>query len=234
MIYKLIIVAGHSIYIGKDFVNLYDDNNWFLFPFQKGEPRFYIEHIKKGTELLKEDKNSLLIFTGGQTRKEAWFRSEAGTYFEIAEHLNLFTEETKQRVTTEEFSRDSFENLFFPICRFKEYLGYYPTFIDLVTFGFKEQRFWLHLEALKFPKSNVRFIGPNNPEDLELARKGEIKVLEAISKDPYQTNGDLLIKRNQRNPHRRQIGYGISCPELTGLFNYFGTKIFPDKLPWEL
>lgn len=233
MLNKLIIVAGHSIYIGKDFNNIYDDKNWFLFPFQAGEPKFYIEHIIKGTELLNSDKNALLIFTGGQTRKEAGFRSEAVTYYEIADHLNLFNEESKERVTTEEFSRDSFENLLFPICRFREYLGYYPTFIDFVTFGFKERRFWMHVEAIKFPKQNVRFFGPNNPEDLDLALKGEEKVIQAISKDPYQTNGELLLKRNARNPHRKQNGYAISCPELKELLNYTGTEIFPGKLPWE-
>ncbi|MCX8010746.1 MAG: hypothetical protein N3A61_06305, partial [Ignavibacteria bacterium] len=129
MLKNLIIVAGHSVYIGKDFNNIEADSNWFLYPFQKGEPKLYIEHIRKGCELAKADSNSLLIFTGGQSRREAWVRSESQMYFEIADSLGFLDDELKNRTTTEEFARDSFENLLFPICRFREYLGYYPNLI---------------------------------------------------------------------------------------------------------
>lgn len=230
---KLIIVAGHSVYIGKDFKNVFDDSNWFLFPFQKGEPKLYIEHIKVGCEIAKNDNNSFLIFTGGQSRKEAFFRSESQMYWEIANHLGFISDDLITRTTTEEFSRDSFENLLFPICRFREYLGYYPEHIVMVTFKFKEQRFHLHREALRIPESKVTFIGPNNPDDLELALNGEEKAIKLMKNDPYCIHGELLEKKNQRNPWKRQHGYSISCPELKDFFEYTGRELFPGKFPWE-
>ncbi|MCX8057584.1 MAG: hypothetical protein N3F03_08250 [Ignavibacteria bacterium] len=234
MKYKnLVIVAGHAVYIGKNFNNVFDDANWFLYPFQKGEPKLYIEHIKVGCEIARSDENSFLIFTGGQSRKEAYFRSEAQMYWEIANHLGYLDEDLKSRTTTEEFSRDSFENLLFPICRFREYLGYYPEHITMVTFKFKEVRFHLHRKALRIPESMVTFVGPNNPDDVELARKGEAKAIELMKNDPYCCNDELLEKKNQRNPWKRQHGYTISCPELKELLEYRGRKIFNGKLPWD-
>jgi len=230
---SLVIVAGHSVYIGKDFENVFDDKNWYLYPFQKGEPKLYIEHIKVGCEVAERNENSFLIFTGGQTRKEAFFRSEAQMYWEIANHLGYINEDLKNRTTTEEFSRDSFENLLFPICRFREYLGYYPEHIFMVTFKFKERRFHLHREALRIPESMVTFIGPNNPDDLDLALKGEEKAISLMENDPYCNHDELLEKKNQRNPWKRQHGYSISCPELKEFFDYLGRELFPEKFPWE-
>lgn len=230
---SLVIVAGHSVYIGKNFENVFDNSNWYLYPYQKDEPKLYIQHIKVGCEIAKSNKNSFLIFTGGQSRKEAFFRSESQMYWEIANYLGYISEDLKLRVTTEEFSRDSFENLLFPICRFREYLGYYPEHIFMITFKFKERRFHLHREALRIPESMVTFIGPNNPEDVELAIKGEEKAIKLMENNPYGNHGELLEKKNQRNPWKRQHGYSISCPELKEFFAYKGSEIFPKKFPWE-
>ncbi len=229
---NLVIVAGHSVYIGEDFNDVFEDSNWFLFPFQAGEPKLYIDHIRTGCEIARNDKEVFLIFTGGQSRKEAYFRSESQMYWEIANHLGFIDDDLKLRTTTEEFSRDSFENLLFPICRFREYLGYYPEHITMVTFKFKEKRFHLHREALRIPESMVTFLGPNNPDDLELALKGEEKAIELMKNDPYCIHGEFLEKKNQRNPWRRQHGYTISCPELKELLEYKGREIFTGKLPW--
>ncbi len=230
---NLVIVAGHSVYIGKDFNNVFDDSNWFLYSFQKGEPKLYIEHIRVGCEIAKRDKKSFLIFTGGQTRREAYFRSEAQMYWEIANHLGFIDDDLKERTTTEEFSRDSFENLLFPICRFREYLGYYPNHITMVTFAFKERRFRLHREALRIPENMITFVGANNPEDIELALKGEARAIKLMEYDPYCSHDELLEKKNQRNPWKRQHGYPISCPELKELFEYKGREIFRGTLPWD-
>lgn len=230
---NLVIVAGHSIYIGKDFNDVLADENWCIFPFQKGEPKLYIEHIKVGCEIAKSNPASLLIFTGGQTRKEAYFRSESQMYWEIANHLGYINDDLKERTTTEEFSRDSFENLLFSICRFREYLGYYPEHITMVTFAFKEIRFEMHCKALRLPSDMVTFVKVNNPEDLELALRGEEKVIELMKNDPYCNHGELLKKRIQRNPWKRQNGYSISCPELKELLEYQGAEIFKGKLPWD-
>lgn len=59
---NLICVAAHAIYIGEDFKEPENDENWFLQPFQKGEPPIYIEHIRRGIVLANHDPKSLLIF----------------------------------------------------------------------------------------------------------------------------------------------------------------------------
>lgn len=64
--YHAIIVAGHAIYTGPD--NLQEtklDSNWILEPFQQGgQIHVFIEHIQKSIDLLKQDDNAVLIFSG--------------------------------------------------------------------------------------------------------------------------------------------------------------------------
>jgi hypothetical protein len=58
-----------------------------------------------------------------------------------------------ERVISEEFARDSYENILFSLCRFFEVTGRYPEKITVVGFGFKEKRFTeLHRKAVRFPK----------------------------------------------------------------------------------
>ncbi len=84
---KLILIAGHAIHIADDFERPESDDSWFLQNFQKGEPPFYIEHIICGVEIATTERTSLLIFSGGQTRFEAGPRSEAQSYWMIANHF---------------------------------------------------------------------------------------------------------------------------------------------------
>ena len=84
---NLIVVAGHAVYVAHDFSRLADDTSWYLQSFQKGEPPFYIEHIRRGVELAHGDRKSLLVFSGGQTRYEAGPRSEAQGYWLVADYL---------------------------------------------------------------------------------------------------------------------------------------------------
>lgn len=44
-----------------------------------------------------------------------------------------------ERISTETFARDSFENVVFLICRFYEIFGTYPERITIVGFEFKEK-----------------------------------------------------------------------------------------------
>lgn len=83
----LIVVACHAVYVSEDFTDPLSDLSWFLQDFQKGEPPFYVEHIRKGVELADNDKKALLVFSGGQTRYEAGPRSEAQSYWMIANHF---------------------------------------------------------------------------------------------------------------------------------------------------
>ena len=85
---NLILVAGHAVYTAGNFEDPEQDHNWFLQLFQKGEPPFYIEHIRHGVKLAENDRKALLVFSGGQTRLEAGPRSEAQSYWMIAHHFH--------------------------------------------------------------------------------------------------------------------------------------------------
>lgn len=87
-------------------------------------------------------------------------RSEAFSYWQVAQILleDMDEEaETKEllrgRMVTEEYARDSYENLLFSICRFSEMTGNYPDKITVVGFEFKRYRFEnIHRQAIRYPK----------------------------------------------------------------------------------
>lgn len=243
---NLILVAGHAVYVAPSFDNVADDSNWFLQDFQKGEPPFYIEHIRNGIDLTADDPESLLIFSGGQTRYEAGPKSEAQSYWMIADHMNWWWRtNVRLRATTEEFARDSFENLLFGICGFRETVGYYPRKVTVVSWAFKESRFELHRRAICFPKGSFVFKGVNDPVDLDKAKQGESKAVADFEKDPYGTrknqgekdkDGKLIKylgdKRNDRNPFSRQPPYTVSCEEVRGLLQHLGPDWYTGMVPW--
>ncbi|CAB4443020.1 unnamed protein product [Rhizophagus irregularis] len=176
-------LKSHAIYlggsnnheIGNDEEN---EENWILEDYQKGngQVKAFINHVKKGIELVKENDESLLIFSGGQTRPSAGPRSEAQSYYILAQSLNLNLSSTinsttslNTRIITEEYARDSYENLLFSICRFNEYTNSYPRNITVIGFQFKKKRFSeLHRFALKFPLDRFNYIGidPDNTSPL--------------------------------------------------------------------
>ena len=45
------------------------------------------------------------------------------------------------RATTEEYARDSLENVLFAACRFQEVVGRYPKRVTVVSYDFKRRRF---------------------------------------------------------------------------------------------
>jgi len=233
----LILVAGHAVYVADNFDDPSSDDNWFLQSFQKGEPPFYIEHIMYGVDRAASEPRSLLVFSGGQTRLEAGPRSEAQSYWMLADHFSWWHRPSvRLRATTEEFARDSFENLLFGICRFKECTGHYPDCLEVVSWTFKYLRFQLHREAMKWPElpERYKFHGVNNPVDLAGAQKGEAKAVAAFKEDPFGTEAELASKRAERNPFNRQNPYSAGCKELESLLNHKtpNGKEYKGKLPW--
>mmetsp|Transcript_18338 Transcript_18338/g.38315 ORF Transcript_18338/g.38315 Transcript_18338/m.38315 type:complete len:253 (-) Transcript_18338:221-979(-) len=235
---RVIIVCGHAIFRGaSDVKGCYEDRNWILQSFQRGEPVFYVDHVKKGVELASKDPEALLVFTGGQSRQDddlsPW--TEAQSYVEVARMHGWWghTANVAWRTTTEEFARDSFENLLFALCRFYEAVGRFPDHLTLVSWNFKDQRFHMHREAILWPSHSYTYVGSCDPVDMEVALKGEQKTLEAYSVDPYCTSPELLTKRHSRNPYSRQHGYFSSCPESVALLlRYTGPELFGEVLPW--
>ncbi|KAK3144715.1 hypothetical protein QOZ80_4AG0316840 [Eleusine coracana subsp. coracana] len=235
---NLVMVAGHSIYTSASCGKTDREDSWFLEPYQKhpGQAATFLAHIKEGVEIAAGDENALLLFSGGETRKDAGPRSEAQSYWAIAESKGWFgkDESVRSRALTEEHARDSFENLLFSVCRFRELTGQYPQNITVVSYDFKEERFaQLHRTALGFPEGRFFFSGtPATPAAREAAMKGEAAVRSQFLEDPYGCLGSLHVKRLKRDPFHRTIPYPEGCPELKGLFSYCGPVPYSGHLPW--
>lgn len=230
---NLILVAGHAVYVSDNVRDPGADSSWCLQEFQKGEPPFYIEHIREGARLADDNRSALLVFSGGQTRAEAGPRSEGLSYWLIAEHFSWWQRgDVSLRTTTEEYARDSFENVLFGICRFWECTGKPPSLIKVVSWAFKRRRFAMHIAALRFPVSRFEFIGANDPVDLAGAEEGEQKAVALFESDPYGTGPVLGKKRDERNPFNRTHPYAVSCPVLEQLLRHKGPDVFAGPLPW--
>ncbi len=151
----------------------------------------------------------------------------------MAEHYAWFGRpEVAGRTILEDLSRDSFENLLFGICRHREFTSAWPDAVTLVSWAFKERRFGLHREAIRFPAERFRYLGPNNPRDLGQALASESRAVEAYRADPYSSGERFRAKRAERNPFRRQNGFAISCPEVAPLLVHPGQELFDGPLHW--
>ena len=229
---SLVLVAGHAIPYRFD--RLDRGEGWFLKSFQTGEGAFYLDHIKRGVAVAAQFNDSFLIFAGGQTDAAAGPRSEGQGYWLAAEHFDWFgNHEVRSRSTTEEFSLDSFQNLLYSICRFREFTGRYPESIVALGWKFKEARFDIHRRALRFPESRYRYEGVNDPDTLIQNLPFEQARIRLFELDPYGVSPDAVSKRDARNVYRRQHGYRDSCPELAKLLMHRGPEIFVGPLPWD-
>ena len=218
---NVIIVAGHAIV--HDLEHVAQDAGWYLFDFQRGEPERYIGHIRRAVEEAAADSAALLVFSGGPTRKEAGPRTEALSYWLVAEHFNWFGHAAvRDRAYLEDFARDSFENLLFGICRHREIAGRLPEQVTLVSWKFKRARFEdLHREAIGWPRERFRYVGANDPEEIMRALASEQRAHAKYIDDPYSLGEEFRAKKQARNPFHRQHGYAISCPEM-----------FTEDKPW--
>lgn len=234
---NLVMVAGHSVYTsscGK----VDREDSWFLESYQKhpGQAATFVAHIQEGVEIVSKDDGALLLFSGGETRKNAGPRSEAQSYWAVAESKGWFSNEesVRWRALTEEHARDSFENLLFSVCRFRELTGKYPQNITVVSYDFKGERFAnLHRSAISFPESRFFYSGtPASSTSKEAALKGESLVRSQFQEDPYGCKGSLWRKKLGRDPFHRSIPYPNGCPEIKDLFRYCGEAPYPGYLPW--
>ncbi|KAJ8904339.1 hypothetical protein NDN08_000860 [Rhodosorus marinus] len=234
---SLVMVAGHAIYVSGVWTreSIYNESNWFLEQGQAGQVSTFIEHMKTGVEAAATDSMSLLIFSGGETRKGAGPRSEAQTYWLVADALGWFGHpQVASRAFTEEHARDSFENLSFSMCRFRELTGRYPSNTTIVSFKFKKRRFLeLHAEALSLPKSTVHYLGVDPPIMVE-ATSGELSSAAVpFEQDPNGCQHTILTsKRAKRNPFARTIPYPAGCPEMSGVLLHCGNSKFSGQVPW--
>lgn len=249
----LIMVAGHTIYMGDDFSHAGSrPQEWYLADYQRAQLGAFKEHIRTGVRMTRDDPSSLLLFSGSATRPLAGPRSEGASYWLYAEANRWFREgpvavagseeeeaqeaarvDVAERSQTEEFAHDSFENLLFSVCRFRQLAGRYPESISVVSLPFKERRFRdEHRKAMRFPEEHFHFIGVGDttPETLQ----GESKhALEPYRKDPYGCNGTLAAKKRRRNPYKTATPYPQGCEEIAVLFSTCGPRTFAGPLPWD-
>ncbi len=228
----MILVPAHAVW--KLTGDPLSDASWHLKPYQQGEPRFYLEHIRRGVEIAAADSGTFLVFSGGQTESAAGPCSEALGYWMLAEcHQWWDRREVRARAAVEEFALDSFQNLLFGICRFRECSGGYPREITVAGWGFKARRFCdLHRPALRFPPERFYYAAVNDPVDLAAAQTEEQRTCALFTADPYGAAESLARKRRRRNPFRRRESYAAGCPELAGLLQHHGPDLFRGPLPW--
>lgn len=242
----LILVPGHAVLkinqLDKAHIS---DNSWYLLPYQRGVgyPEIIMSHIKNGILKTTMDPYSILVFSGGETRKDVGPISEGLSYYYVAKNQHWFPKEMiDNRVVTEEYARDSFENLLFSICRFKEVTGNYPSRITVIGFDFKADRFTnLHRKAIGFPIVNFNYVGlkPTSYRfNYKNAIVGEEVAVNEFQHDMYGCKDkDLVVKRRKRNPFSRTVPYVISCPEIRNLLEWCGPSMYnadssSSPLPW--
>ena len=234
---NLVVVAGHSVLRYTDAANAEENESWYLEPYMEiaGQAKTFVEHIKMGIEEAARDPKTILLFSGGTTKVKAGPMTEAQSYWTVAEKYNWFgNEDVRHRAFTENFARDSFENLLFSLCRFNELTGDYPVNMAVVSYDFKRQRFAeIHREALRFPQERFTFLGSSYPEEnLAKASQGERGVYEKFQNDPYGVHGELKAKLYMRDPFVQGARYTNSCPEMQRIMRYNGHEIFPGEVPW--
>jgi len=230
---ELVVVACHAIFHDSTEYASWDDRNWTLSDFQVDEGGEFEAQARCGVELAAASSNRLLVFSGGRTRQSPNYASEAASYRLLAERQGWWgCPEVANRCVEEEYARDSFENLLYGICRYREVVGSYPQVVRLVSWGFKMARFEMHREALRWPAERFRFHGVGNPHDLTAAEVGELAALADFSVDPYGFGIPLSDKRLARNRVDHRLSYSMSNPELAALLRHRGPAPFAGPLPW--
>ena len=231
----LIIVPGHGVCkagLCTPSMALLDSSWVGIFP---GEGPSYVAHAEMGVHLAEENASALLIFSGGQTREDAGPRSEAESYFEIAENAGWWSTRTvRRRAIKEEYARDSFENLLFGLALFRKTTKNWPNMVTVCGWKFKEKRYSLHRQALRWPKKNFGYVGVNNPvgDELPKALDGEKAKVDSVNRDLFLAGPEWLSQRELRDPFHRMHPYRGIHPSLDGLFDYLDRNTFAGKWPW--
>ena len=233
----LVVVCGHAVYTAGDYSRAGEESSWYLEDYQrvKGRAETFVEHAKVGVMEAANNPKALLVFSGGKTRKSAGSLGEGTSYWEVARANRWFgkVDSVAPRAFTEDFARDSLENVMFSITRFHELTGKVPRKLTVVGYEFKRDRFVdLHRAALRFPRDRFVYVGTGAAGTEERSAASEIEVRAQFKADPYGCSGELGRKRRERDPFNVGQPYSRTNPELAPLLAHCGPELFDGKLPW--
>jgi hypothetical protein len=233
----LVVVCGHAVYRSGDYSRAGEESSWYLEDYQKvqGRAETFLEHAKVGVMEAANNPKALLVFSGGKTRKSAGSLGEGTSYWEVARANSWFgkADTVAPRAFTEDFARDSLENVMFSITRFHELTGKVPRKLTVVGYEFKRERFVdLHRAALRFPRDRFVYVGTGAAGTEERSSASEVDVRAQFRADPYGCSGELRRKRRARDPFNVGQPYSRTNPELEPLLSHCGPELFDGKLPW--
>jgi hypothetical protein len=224
----LIIVPGHAIYIGENRSQVYfsSEQNWigvYTGYRYEDEVPLYVEHIRRGIIEASLDSASILVFSGGHTRELKLFPdgvksvSEAHGYRNLAHQCNWFNcLAVSDKTMKEEFARDSYENLLFSWCLFRDCVGVNPEKITVCGLLLKKARYEHHADVirrdLEVGSFRFNYLALNNPPEYVLdagSRLGEADTFAAFQADPHGDGEILREKRQRRDKLARPIPYQL-------------------------
>lgn len=176
---------------------------------------------------------------------------------ELLEQINSFIKKigqtvdelfTSGEINNEEFALDSFENLSYSICRFKEITHHFPQKIIIIGFGFKKERFInYHAKALDIPPEMIEYISiepkPLNYTEKQLevyfddVKKMENKnALKLFQNDWYGQQSPLFDKKLNRNPYCSIANYKdldfLKLNDIVTDSESHYDKYIKGKMPW--
>jgi hypothetical protein len=263
-----IVVCCHAIYVKppktlSDQIPSQDEKNWLIESFQRGETSTYIDHIETGVSLLIQDPSSILVFSGGATKRHLTSTAEAQSYLDVAIEHDLFGQDTtpsslRQRMFVEERATDSFQNILLSLIQFPLFVQQlredsgtkveplYPDKLTIISHEFKRARFMeLHIPAIHFPLSRTAFIGidpPFSPDRLAGIAEGDrLRGYGAWEKDLYAAGPVLSRKRTTRgwdgSNFEREVLSRLNDRSIEGLCEWkggeSGIEIWDGRAPWE-
>ncbi|KAK7989544.1 hypothetical protein PG989_009859 [Apiospora arundinis] len=197
----LVVVCCHGVWLGGP-MRGFDESEWLIAGFQAGETPTFIEHIKAGLRVLREDPDSVLMFSGGPTRKETRL-SESQSYADIAAYNAYFgiidAGAASDRIVCEPRALDSYYNVLFSLLLFWQSThdgkatvsttNTWPEKITIVSHAFKHR---------------VDFVGIDPPGMVdgtnEAAMQGVSQAIAEWKENPHGIGGTLAEKRRKRNP----------------------------------
>ncbi|KAL2045142.1 hypothetical protein N7G274_002223 [Stereocaulon virgatum] len=237
----LILVCCHTIWLGGGTKGENEDE-WAIETFQKGETPTFMDHIKAGIQVLNEQPDSILVFSGGATKRDRTPLSEGESYLNLARTLAPPT--LHPSLAAETHATDSYQNILFSIIHYHHLTTRYPTHITLITHAFKILRFLdLHVRAIRWPSDRITFLGIDPPEQVTprtVLEEGKGEGGYGVWKGDLYGVGDILGgKRRARGwveESLRVVGEGVE----EGVWRLLGwrggesgVEVYLGRLPWD-